>query len=203
MAGYSPYRMESTEDASKIKSASPDNGRIGNISGSSGSTNTMGVVHDPFVGSSKAKGEGKLSATASSFQPFGIDFNFTSASAIKVMNLKGVKVPKSALPMPGTAAHVESIIAAEEKSPQRGAPTPPSASRSAPLVTKGGFFSTESVHSRHVKVIGIFIDDVGVRVQKSIEVRLLGIFSLHFLFPRITCAPLLTLDRNLTNPATK
>jgi len=173
MGAYSPYGSESTNDASKINStSSPENSGSGNIAGLNGGANTMGIVHDPFVGSNKSKGEGKLSATASSFQPFGVGYNFTPLSP-KLLPLKGIKLPKGVAPMPGTAEHVESIIAAAEKSPRRGASAP----SSAPLVTKGGFFSTESVTNRHIKVTGIYIDDVDVRVQQSLEVSFLSLLA--------------------------
>jgi len=172
MAGYSPYGSESTKGASEIKSASltPERGGTGVNHGSEDPTYTMGTIHDPFVASNKPKGDGKLSATASTFQPFGLSFNVGSLQSTKLMTLKGIKTQKAATPMPGTAEYVKSIIAAEENSPRRGVPAP----SPAPLVTKGGFFSTESIANRHIKVTGIFIDDVGVRVQQSLEVSFLN-----------------------------
>ncbi|PMD43807.1 hypothetical protein L207DRAFT_631842 [Hyaloscypha variabilis F] len=124
-------------------------------------TNAMGTVHDPFVGTStKAKSDGKLSATASSFQPFGLGLGFGSLPSTKSIP---AKVPKSTIAF--TTEYLESVIAAEENSPRRGASDSPP----APQVTKGGFFSTESIANRHIKVIGIFIDDVGDRVQQSFD----------------------------------
>jgi hypothetical protein len=140
----------------------PESGMHNNFAVPKSGTNAMGTVHDPFVGTStKAKSDGKLSATASSFQPFGLGLGFGSLPSTKSIP---AKVPKSTIAF--TTEYLESVIAAEENSPRRGASDSPP----APQVTKGGFFSTESIANRHIKVIGIFIDDVGDRVQQSFDV---------------------------------
>ncbi|KAE9374888.1 hypothetical protein N431DRAFT_405942 [Stipitochalara longipes BDJ] len=166
MSPYSAYgggeSFEGTPET-KLTSFSPEDGSVNNFAVPKSATNPMNTVHDPFVGSSgKPKTEAKLSATASSFEPFGLGLNFGSLSLTKSTTLKA---PKSAIAMPGTTQYLESIIAAAENSPRRGAPAP----SSAPQVTKGGFFSTESIANRHLKVIGIFIDDIRDRVEQSFE----------------------------------
>jgi hypothetical protein len=174
---YSGYGGgESTEGTpeTKLTSFSPEDGRDKNFAMAKPTTNPMDHVHDPFVGTSNMpKSEGKLSATASSFEPFGLGLNFGSLPSTKSMYSMA---PKSAAPLPGTTQHLESIIAAEENSPYRRAPPP------APLVTKLGFFSTESLASRHVKVTGIFLDDIRDRVQASIDVSLLVSFISSLLY---------------------
>ena len=72
--------------------------------------------------------------------------------------------PKSSGPLPGTAQHLENIIAAEENSPRR------LAQPSSPKATKLSSFTTETLISRHIKVASIFMEDIRDRIQESIDV---------------------------------
>lgn len=167
--------MEGTPET-KLTSFSPEDLNHNSYFNTNSTTNSMDNVHDPFFGtSSKPKSEGKLSATASAFEPFGLGVTFGSISSTKSLNLMA---PKSAGPLPGTAQYLESIIAAEENSPRRRAER---ADPPAPPVTKSGFFTTEAVCSRHVKITSIFLDDVRDQVREAIDVRF---FHFHNLLLR-------------------
>jgi hypothetical protein len=167
---YSVYSgedsMEGTPETKSIPFSSEDT-RCESLTMAKSTAALMDNVHDPFVGTStKPKSEAKLSATASSFEPFGLGLGFGSLASTKLMTSMALK---SAAPLPGTAQHLEYIIAAEENSPLRRAPP-------APQATKVGFFTTEVLASRHVKITGIFLDDIRDRVQESINVRLMVLF---------------------------
>jgi hypothetical protein len=114
-------------------------------------------VHDPFVSTStKPKAEQKLSATAASFRPFGL--NYGSLSSTKSMTLTASRLSG---PIPGTAQHLQQIIAAEENSPRRRAQTE---------ITKSGTFTTDTRAGRHIKISSIFLTDVSQVVQASMDV---------------------------------
>jgi hypothetical protein len=158
---YSAYgdaeSVDGTPDT-KFTSFSPEEFKDKSYSMVNSTPGAMDNVHDPFI-ATKPKSEGKLSATATSFEPFGISFG--SLSSTKSMT---TTAPKSSGPLPGTAQHLENIIAAEENSPHR------LAQPSSPKVTKLGSFTTETPISRHVKVASIFMEDIRDRIQGSIDV---------------------------------
>lgn len=162
-----PESMEATPDT-KLTWFSPEDSKDKSYSMTKPTPGAMENVHDPFIATSKPKSEGKLSATASSFEPFGLSFG--SLSSTKSMT---TMAPKSSAPMPGTTQYLENIIAVEENSPRRRVPPP-----SVPMVTKSGLFTTETLVSRHIKITSIFLHDIRDRVQASIDVSLL-IYFLH------------------------
>lgn len=139
--------------STRITSFSPEDCRDKSFNLVKSTTSNLG--HDPFVGPSfKPKPEAKLSATATSFEPYGL--GFSSHPSAKLMT--------SMAPIPGTAQYLKSIIAAEEKSPNRQQVS------STSEVTKMGYFTTETLASRHLKVASFFKEDIRSQVQQSIEV---------------------------------
>jgi len=142
--------MDATPDT-KLTAFSPDDVRSIKIPSASRSadTSTESCHNDPFVSAgSKPKAEQKLSATASTFQPFG---------------LKNVGLaPISSTPVPGTADHLHAIIAADADVVRD-----PITSE----VLGAGKFTTDTLASRSIKVESIFKNDISKLVESSLEVN--------------------------------
>jgi hypothetical protein len=149
--------IEGTPDT-KFTSFSPEELKGSNsYAAAKTATTPLKSVHDPFFSTStKAKVEQKLSATATSFQPFGL--KYASPSSAKSMPSQA---SRSSAPIPGTAQHLQQIIEAEENSPRR---------RTQIEITQSGTFTTNTRAGRHIKISSIFLTDVSQVVQASMDV---------------------------------
>lgn len=107
---------------------------------------------DPFVSASKTKQDQKLSATASSFQPFGLRVRSTAPASTSASTSR---------PIPGTTQYLDAVIE-KENSPAR--------SVQEIELTQFGTFTTSTLLSRTVKIASVYKTDVMPLVQASWKV---------------------------------
>lgn len=154
---YSPYSSTGNGESAGgtpgtgLTAFSPDDPRIPrtvNVGRSPGELLKEGQ-HDPFVTSSNSKAGLGLSATASSFRPVG-----------RVVTLSGPVIANIPTPLPGTAQHLNHLIANS---------APPHA-REVVEGVKYGTFTTDTGATRCIKVYSIYDKIVMPAVQASLDV---------------------------------
>jgi hypothetical protein len=144
---------EGTPDT-RLTSFSPEDARLVKPSNTkSTGTPLKASQQDPFVTtSSKPKGEQKLSATASAFQPFGLRVSSSSSAPVTT---------HGSAPVPGTIQYLDGVIAAQLS---------PSSGTQHPELTQQGTFSTDTGATRCIKIANIYDGDVFHLVEASMNV---------------------------------
>ncbi|KAL2068332.1 hypothetical protein VTL71DRAFT_16430 [Oculimacula yallundae] len=115
---------------------SPEDVRVSQSSSSRSGMATPATQSDPFVTSAKSKAEQRLSATASTFQPFGMRGSSMSTAS------------SSSGPVPGTAQYLDAVIEKATSSPKGDSEM------------SFGVFTTNTMMTRNIKVSSIMKDDV-------------------------------------------
>ncbi|KAH6715650.1 RNA recognition motif 2-domain-containing protein [Leptodontidium sp. MPI-SDFR-AT-0119] len=133
----SSLRDESVQNTpyTTLTAFSPEDARVPQSSTTRSAMGPPGTHSDPFVTSAKSKAEQKLSATASSFKPFGL----RSSSMAVGSSGSG--------PIPGTTQYLDAVI--EKASPPR-----------TDAEMSFGVFTTSTMMSRNIKVSSIMKNDV-------------------------------------------
>lgn len=160
----SPFSAQGDDDSfdgtpnTRLTAFSPEDTKDGNTYKGNFAANRDNMINDPFVTDVKAKLDQKLSPTASSFQPLGLGFHLPGSGK----TASSIAGPSNA-PVPGTAQHLQYIIATEENSPRRRAPQG--------AMSKYGQFTTETKAGRHIKVESLFkTEDISQVVDESMDV---------------------------------
>ncbi|TAQ90445.1 hypothetical protein B7494_g1292 [Chlorociboria aeruginascens] len=169
MHGQSPHSSsndaaESTQGTpdTRFTAFSPEDARAFKLTASaSTATPLRASQHDPFVTTtSKSKAEQKLSATASSFQPFS--FKVSSASSVPTVAYGSASLtPLLSNPVPGTVQYLDSVVAAH---------TSPAPAAKHTGATQHGIFTTDTGATRCIKVASIYQDDVLPLVNLSLDI---------------------------------
>ncbi|KAG4429448.1 hypothetical protein IFR05_015070 [Cadophora sp. M221] len=133
----SSLRDESVQNTpyTTLTAFSPEDARVPQSSTTRSAMGPPGTHNDPFVTSAKSKAEQKLSATASSFKPFGLRGSSMATSS------------SSSGPIPGTTQYLDAVI--EKASPSR-----------TDAEMSFGVFTTSTMMSRNIKVSSIMKNDV-------------------------------------------